>query len=96
MFNNTKVAARLAILAGALVTLMIVIGGFGIKGMNDANQGMRTVYLDRVEPMRDLKDVIDNFALILVDVPQKTVKGLITPQEALKITNETLPATDKI
>ena len=96
MFSNTKVAVRLAILASTLVILMIVIGGLGIQGMSDANQGMRTVYLDRVEPMRDLKDVIDNFALILVDVPQKTVKGLITPQEALQITNETLPATDKL
>lgn len=96
MFNNTKVAVRLAILAGTLVALMIIIGVLGIQGMRDANQGMHTVYIDRVEPMRDLKDIIDNFALILVDVPQKTVKGIITPQEALRITNETLPATDKL
>ncbi|HEY8941549.1 MAG TPA: methyl-accepting chemotaxis protein [Cellvibrio sp.] len=96
MFQNMKVAVRLGLLAGTLVLLMILIGVMGIKGMRDANQGMHTVYVDRVEPMRDLKEVIDNFALILVDVPQKTVKGIITPQEALRITRETLPATDKI
>lgn len=96
MFSNMKVALRLAILASILVALMIVIGLLGIKGMYDANQGMHTVYVDRVEPMRDLKDVIDNFALILVDVPQKTAKGIISPAEAIKITEETLPATDAL
>lgn len=96
MFQNMKVAVRLGLLAGTLVVLMILIGVIGIKGMHDANHGMHTVYVDRVEPMRDLKEVIDNFALILVDVPQKTVKGIISPQEALKITRDTLPATNKI
>lgn len=96
MFNNMKVAMRLAILASTLVILMILIGIMGIKGMHDANQGMQTVYEDRVVPMRDLKEVIDNFALIMVDLPQKTVKEIITPQEALKITQETLPRTDKL
>lgn len=96
MFNDMKVAMRLAVLAGMLVILMILIGIMGIKGMRDANHGMQTVYADRVVPMRDLKDVIDNYALIMVDVPQKTVKGIITPQEALKITQETLPSTEKI
>ncbi len=96
MFSNMKVAMRLAILAGTLVILMVIIGVMGIRGMSAANQGMHTVYVDRVEPMRDLKEVIDNFALILVDVPQKTVKGIITSQEALRITQETLPRTDKL
>jgi methyl-accepting chemotaxis protein len=96
MFNNMKVALRLAMLAGILLAFMIIIGTMGIKGMSDANQGMHTVYVDRVEPMRDLKEVIDNFALILVDVPQKTVKGIMTTQEALKVTQEVLPNTDKL
>lgn len=89
MFQNMKVAVRLTILASALLIFMLIIGALGI-------QGMRTVYVDRVEPMRDLKDVIDNFALTLVDTPQKTAKGLISPQEALRITQETLPATDAL
>jgi methyl-accepting chemotaxis protein len=96
MFSNMKVAMRLATLAGTLLVFMVIIGAMGIKGMSDANLGMHTVYVDRVEPMRDLKEVIDNFALILVDVPQKTVKGIITTQEALKITQDVLPSTDKL
>ncbi len=96
MFQNMKIATRLTLLAGTLVLLMILIGGLGIAGMQNAHNGMTTVYVDRVEPMRDLKEVIDDFALILVDLPQKTTKGIITPQEALRITRETLPATEKL
>ena len=96
MFSNMKVAMRLATLAGTLLLFMVIIGIMGIKGMRDANQGMHTVYVDRVEPMRDLKEIIDKLALILVDVPQKTVKGIISPQEALNITREVLPGTDTL
>lgn len=96
MFTNMKVALRLAVLAGALVFLMIVIGILGIKGMHDSHQGMHTVYVDRVEPMRDLKTVIDNFALMLVDIPQKTAKGMLSPAEAIQMTEQTLPATDAL
>lgn len=96
MLNNMKVAMRLAILAGTLIVLMLVIGLMGISGMRDANTGMDTVYNDRVVPMQQLKDVIDNYALILVDVPQKSTKNIISAQDALRITTETLPQTIKI
>jgi methyl-accepting chemotaxis protein len=96
MFANMKVAMRLAMLAGTLIALMVIIGVLGILGMRDANDGMRTVYIDRVEPMRDLKDIIDNYALMLVDVPQKTAKGIITQQEAMRITQDTLPRTEQL
>lgn len=96
MLSSMKVAMRLAVLAGTLVILMIIIGTMGIRGMHQAHLGMQTVYLDRVEPMRDLKEIIDNYALILVDVPQKTAKKILTPQEAIKITQDTIPRTKEL
>ncbi len=96
MLNNMKVAMRLAILAGTLIALMLIIGIMGIAGMRAANLGMQTVYNDRVVPMQQLKDVIDNYALILVDVPQKSTKNIISTQDALRITTETLPQTTQI
>ncbi|GGY62103.1 methyl-accepting chemotaxis protein [Cellvibrio zantedeschiae] len=91
MLNNMRVAMRLAILAGTLIALMLVIGIMGISGMRDANLGMQTVYNDRVVPMQQLKDVIDDYALILVDTPQKSAKNIITIQEAQRITAEIHP-----
>ncbi len=86
MLNNMRVAMRLAILAGTLILLMLVIGIMGISGMRDANLGMQTVYNDRVVPMQQLKDVIDGYALTLVDTPQKSTKGLISLEKAQRLT----------
>jgi len=96
MLNNMKVAMRLAILAGTLIVLMLIIGVMGISGMRDANLGMRTVYNDRVVPMQQLKDVIDNYALMLVDAPQKAAKNIISVHDAQSITAETLPQTTQL
>src|SRR6478735_772267 len=96
MFDNMKVAVRLVILAGTLMVLMLVIGIMGVMGMRDANLGMQTVYNDRVIPMQQLKDVIDNYALILVDTPQKMSKGIISAEEAQKITNDSLPKAKQL
>lgn len=96
MLNNMRVAMRLAILAGTLIVLMLIIGIMGISGMRDANRGMETVYNDRVVPMQQLKDVIDNYALMLVDAPQKSAKNIISLQDAQRITAETLPQTTQL
>ena len=96
MLSDMKVAFRLALLAGTLILLMVFIGILGILGMREANHGMRTVYLDRVEPMRDLKEIIDNYALILVDIPHKSSKNIISTQEALRLTNDALPRTKQL
>ena len=71
MFSNMKVAMRLALLAGVLVLLMIVIGTLGTLGMRDANQAMRSVYQDRVVPLKDLKLIADMYAVNIVDVAHK-------------------------
>lgn len=77
MFSNMKVASRLAILAGTLLILMVFISSMGIKGMHEANQGMRTVYMDRVIPLKDLKLIADMYAVNIVDVAHKVRnKGL--------------------
>ncbi len=71
MFQNTKVAVRLAILASTLLMLMIIIGVMGINGMREANNGMATVYHDRVIPLKDLKIIADMYAVNIVDVAHK-------------------------
>lgn len=96
MLNKMKVAIRLTLLAVTLIVMMLIIGLLGIVGMRDANQGMNTVYNDRVVPMQQLKDVIDNYALMLVDAPHKTTNNAITTQAALTQTLETLDQTTQI
>lgn len=96
MLNNMKVAMRLSLLAGSLVALMIVIGALGIEGMSQANQGMRTVYIDRVVPMRDLKDIIDNYAIILNNIPADLSAGRTQLNKAEEESRQRFETVEKL
>lgn len=87
MFSNLKVAMRLAILAGALLLFMIVIGVLGIKGMREAYEGMRTVYADRVIPLKDLKLIADMYAVNIVDVAHKVRNKALNWQQGTENVN---------
>lgn len=95
MFSTMKVATRLAVLAGTLLILMIVIGVTGVKGMSEAHEAMRTVYMDRVIPLKDLKLIADMYAVNIVDVAHKVRnKGLNWQQgtESVKAAQLTIHA----
>lgn len=59
MFTKTTIKFRLMLVVGLLSALMVMIGGVGIYGFNQANLGLKTVYEDRAVPMGDLGVVID-------------------------------------
>ncbi|QNM98144.1 Tar ligand binding domain-containing protein [Chitinimonas koreensis] len=78
-----RVASRLGWLAGGLTALIMLVGGLGIQGMHDAYAGMRSVYLDRVVPLRDLKRIADLYAVNIVDTAHKVRNGRLAWAEAL-------------
>jgi methyl-accepting chemotaxis protein len=84
MFDKMKVATRLLLLAGVLILFLLLIGVMGIYGMRESNQGMETVYNDRVVPLRELKVLADNYAVSIVDASQKVRVGLYTWEEGLR------------
>lgn len=59
MFNALTIKARLLSLIGLLSVVLIIIGAFGLKGMNDSNAGLRTVYLDRTITAIQLAEIMD-------------------------------------
>lgn len=83
MFDKMKVVTRLAILAGVLILLLVSIGLLGIKGMQDTNAGMDTVYNDRVVPLKDLKLIADMYAVNVVDTAHKVRNGNIVWQDGV-------------
>jgi methyl-accepting chemotaxis protein len=56
----------------------------GLKGMNETVGGLRTVYEDRVVPLRDLKVIADLYAVNIVDMAHKVRNGNIEWEEARK------------
>ncbi|MBV6341070.1 histidine kinase dimerization/phosphoacceptor domain -containing protein [Candidatus Magnetobacterium casense] len=72
----------------ALLSFMSVllagIGLLGLHGMGTTRDGLKTVYLDRVVPLRDIKTISDIYAHDIVITLQKVHDGKITWQQAIQ------------
>lgn len=64
MFNNMTIKSRLAMMVGFLSLLLIGVGGFGLYGINQSNNGLKTVYEDRTVPATDLATVNDQWQIM--------------------------------
>jgi methyl-accepting chemotaxis protein len=74
--------ARLSTLVGLMALLMLVIGAIGIKNANTTS-ALEAVFKDRVEPMRQLKDVADAYAVNVVDAVHKVLSGKLSTAELI-------------
>ncbi|WP_332673366.1 methyl-accepting chemotaxis protein [Aromatoleum sp.] len=66
MFKNSKISTRLAVLIGALVTLLVVTGLAGLQGMAGSNARLKSVYDNRVVPLVLLGSALDDMHTIRV------------------------------
>jgi len=64
MFNNMSIKSRLMLVIGMLSFLLMGIGGLGLYGINQSNDGLKTVYEDRTVPAIDLSLVLDRMQRI--------------------------------
>jgi methyl-accepting chemotaxis protein len=78
-----KIASKLYLLVGLLLTLSALVGGMGLYGMKVTVGGLETVYNDRVVPLRDIKDIADAYAVNIVDTTHKVRNNGMSPQEGL-------------
>ncbi len=81
--NRLKVRTKLLIQSGLLLGLLILASATGLMAMKSTVAGLETVYLDRVVPLRDLKDIDELYAVEVVDSAHKARNGNISLQEAL-------------
>ena len=81
--NRLKVRTKLLIQSGLLLGLLILASATGLMAMKSTVAGLETVYLDRVVPLRDLKEIDELYAVEVVDSAHKARNGNISLQEAL-------------
>jgi len=84
MFNTQKIGTRLFILMGFLSLLMIMIGFTGLRSARLSNDGLNTVYSDRVVPLKDLKVIADMYAVNIVDISHKVRNGNLKWEDGRK------------
>jgi len=88
MLRNMTIGTRLLILVGFMMIISIIVGILGITGMRSAREGMRTVYEDRVVPLKQLKIIADMYAVNIVDTTHKVRNGNLTWAEGIKNVDE--------
>jgi methyl-accepting chemotaxis protein len=62
--KNLKISVRLYVLIAVMSAIMLVLGLYGLRGLDQTNAGLKTVFEDRTVPMGMLSDVQ---ALLLED-----------------------------
>ena len=93
--NQLSVNIRLFLLVGLLSLVSVIVGLMGLRGMSETVGGLRTVYEDRVVPLRDLKVIADLYAVNIVDMTHKVRNGNIEWAEARKNLLEARQGIDK-
>ena len=80
---NLKLSTKIGLLASTIMAIAIFIGIFAVTKLDNVNYGVETMYKDRVIPLQQLKNVSDAYAVLFVNVANKTEKGNISKEEAL-------------
>lgn len=82
--SRMKVKTRVSLLAGILLLLMITTSAIGLILAGDSNSGLKTVYLDRVIPLKQLKIISDEYAVNIVDTSHKVRSSALTWDQGLE------------
>jgi len=73
--KNRTIAQRIFAICGLLTAGMLILGGLGMLAVGDSNERLHTIYVDRVVPLQQLKEVADAYAVSIVDLSHKTRDG---------------------
>jgi methyl-accepting chemotaxis protein/methyl-accepting chemotaxis protein-1 (serine sensor receptor) len=69
-------------LCALFVTLLMAVGAFGLWQAMQQSSAMRSMYQDRVVPLRQIKAVSDMYAVNIVDTAHKFADGSLTAAQA--------------
>ena len=84
MLQNWTIRTRLLMLVGVMLLGSLGTGAVSLIAQRSSLADLDSMYLDRVVPMRDLKEVSDRFAIRIVDAAHKANIGLMSYARALE------------
>ncbi len=82
--RNLGTRSKLTLLTGIAALSLLIIGLLGVLKLSEVNQGLETVYNDRVVPLNQLKAIADAYAVNIVHTTHKTRNGNIGFDECAK------------
>lgn len=84
MLKNIKIAHQLSILVCVFTIAILIIGSLGITGKKATLDSLKTVYEDRVVPVKQLSNVVQAYAVNVVDTAHKVSNGNIRWDQAAR------------
>ena len=82
MKQPVRVRTQLLLLCAMFITLLATIGTLGLWQAMGQSQSMRSMYEDRVVPLRQIKIVSDMYAVNIVDTAHKFADGSLSAAQA--------------
>jgi methyl-accepting chemotaxis protein len=75
---------KLAVLVGLTLFVLAALGVVAERLMGAIHGGTERIYDHRVVPMKTLKLIADDYAVLVIDAVNKVNAGLLSPREALR------------
>jgi methyl-accepting chemotaxis protein len=85
MIGSLSIKNRIIVLCVLPVIALIVMLFIVLSELKHTAEGVDRIYLDRVVPLKDLKVISDDYAILVVDAVNKANAGLITAEDTAKI-----------
>lgn len=78
-----KLTSKLQLGFALPTAFLLILGGTSIWGFNRINAGITTIYNDRIVPLKQLKEISDDYAVNIIDAVNKANAGVFTSNQAL-------------
>ena len=87
-FRNLSTRTKLYSIVALMSVVMIIVGGIGLFLAKTSNDGLDTVYKDRVICLQQLKVISDMYAVNIVDTAHKVRDGAVSWSDGRKNLDE--------
>lgn len=91
--HNISIRSKLTVLSIFPIICVLIIISTGLMELKEADDGIVSIYDDRIIPMKDLKIISDDYSVMIIDILNKANSGLVSAGEALKSIRDSRAAT---
>jgi methyl-accepting chemotaxis protein len=84
MLSRFKISTRLIATSFFPIIVLILVVTSAVSIFGNIQNGVDSLYEDRVVPLRDLKIIADDYAVLIIDTINKTNTGRMTVEQAQK------------
>lgn len=85
MLNQLNVRTRLMALATFPLVVLMLLCLLSLNNIRQLANGVESLYVDRIEPLQQIKQVSDAFAVTIVDTLNKYRAGDLAAEQALEV-----------